>query len=144
MNGKAASLIAILCIAGCAPAGDEGQDAPAAGTPADEAAAPATSEILETMPEAFRGQWDFDEAGCADPASEMRLAIEADSVRFYESVAAPISIVGNGPDSLTVDHRFSGEGEEWTETLAYELSEDGDRLTVTTTDGSLSIRIRCE
>ena len=51
--------------------------------------------------------------------------------------------MANSETSLTVDHAFSGEGEEWSETLAYELSPDGERLTVTQIDGSMSIRMRC-
>ncbi|RED17024.1 hypothetical protein [Parasphingopyxis lamellibrachiae] len=100
-------------------------------------------ETHEAIPQAFQGRWDFTEDTCADPGSEMRLDIEADRISYYESSATPETITQTGPGALTVDHRFSGEGEEWTETLAYSLSEDGERLTVTSPDGSMSVRMRC-
>ena len=95
------------------------------------------------MPDEFLGRWDFTEETCADPASDMRLDIAANEIRYYESAAVPTTITADEDGILMVEHSFSGEGEEWTEMLAYELSEDGERLTVSQADGSLSIRMRC-
>ncbi|MGP1351772.1 MAG: hypothetical protein ACTS1Z_00475 [Parasphingopyxis sp.] len=136
----AAALLALAaCSGGNEPAAE--QEQPAAANIDVEAAAEAAT--LDTIPERFRGRWDFSEETCADPASEMRLDIEAERIAYYESAAIPVTITETGPATLTVIHRFSGEGEEWEETLAYELSEDGDRLTVNSPDGSMSIRMRC-
>ncbi|MCA1748673.1 MAG: hypothetical protein ABR601_00420 [Parasphingopyxis sp.] len=131
-------IIALLALAACS-GGEEEQEAPAA----DPAAIEAEPVALEAMPEEFRGRWDFAIEDCDDPASEMRLEIGADEVQFYESSADLTAIERTGETSLTVDHHFTGEGEEWNETLGYELSEDGERLTVSTPEGSLSIRMRC-
>lgn len=132
------ALIAALALAACTSGGETEADAPE--QPVDTVETP---ETLAAMPEAFLGRWDFSEDSCGDPASEMRLDIQPELVTFYESQAVPTTITQSEPGSLVVGHRFSGEGEEWTEQLAYELSEDGDRLTVTSPNGSLSIRMRC-
>ncbi|MEM8696065.1 MAG: hypothetical protein AAGE05_08615 [Pseudomonadota bacterium] len=124
--------------------GSEPETAPEDTAPATvETDAAAEPETIAAIPEAFHGRWDFSEETCGDPASEMRLDIAADRIVYYESAAIPQTITQTAPSAVTVIHRFSGEGEEWEETLAYELSEDGDRLTVNTPDGSLSIRMRC-
>lgn len=108
-----------------------------------EADAETGTETLTTIPVAFQGHWDFAEDTCQDPNSEMRLNITADRITYYESEATPTAITATGENALTIDHQFSGEGDEWQETLGYGLSDDGERLTVTSPDGSMSIRIRC-
>lgn len=121
----AAALFALAaCSGGSEPAAE--QEQPAAANIDVEAAAEAAT--LDTIPERFRGRWDFSEETCADPASEMRLDIKAERIAYYESAAIPVTITETGPATLTVVHRFSGEGEEWEETLAYELSEDGEAV----------------
>jgi hypothetical protein len=131
---------AILGITGCS-AGDDPQNAePGTAGPEVDLAGPDT---LEAIPAEFQGRWDIVEDACADDGSEMRLDIEADRITYYESSATPETITRTEAGALTIDHLFSGEGEEWNETLAYGLSEDGERLTVTSPDGSMSIRMRC-
>jgi hypothetical protein len=123
------------CSSGDGP--DNNADIPAADT------VESAPETLDAIPAAFQGRWDFAEDTCADEGSEMRLDIEANSITYYESSATPVAITRNETSALTIDHLFSGEGEEWNETLAYMLSEDGERLTVTSPDGSISIRMHC-
>ena len=138
--------ISALALMGCTSGGTGEEETDAIDVASSEPqAAPedAATESLDAMPEPFLGHWDFSEETCADPASEMRLMIAANEIRYYESLAVPTDIVPNADGALMVEHSFSGEGEEWTEMLAYELSEDGERLTVTQSDGSLSIRMRC-
>ncbi|WP_299328781.1 hypothetical protein [Parasphingopyxis sp.] len=140
---RIATIAVLLSLAACSggsdPAAEEDGDAPMAAE-SDPAAEPV---VLNAVPEPFHGRWDFSEDTCADPASEMRLDIAADLITYYESAAIPMTVTETEPGALTVVHSFSGEGEEWEETLAYELSEDGDRLTVHSPDGSMSIRMRC-
>lgn len=128
--------LALLSLAACSDADRE-------ETPAPEPAAIEEGEALEAMPAAFRGRWDFAIEDCDDAASEMQLEIGADQVSYYESSAEITAIEQTAPRTLAVDHRFTGEGEEWNETLGYDLSDDGERLTVTTPEGDLSIRMRC-
>jgi len=126
-----------IVLAGCSS-----EPEPAAQPETAETGEPQTVS-LDAMPASFLGRWDFAEEDCATDASEMRLDIGADEVAFYESSAAITAIEQTAPGSLKVGHSFSGEGEQWEETLAYELNTDGDRLTVTTPEGSMSTRMRC-
>ena len=114
-----------------------------ASTPSAEPDALTVPETLGAIPDAFLGRWDFTEEGCTDESSEMRLTIDAGRISYYESSATPLSIQQSAPNSIVIEHLFSGEGEEWRETLAYELDEDGERLTVSAPDGNMSIRLRC-
>lgn len=131
---------AILAVAACSGGNDQNGEETGVAEPTADSASP---ETLEGIPAAFQGRWDFAEEDCANDASEMRLNIAADQINYFESSAVPETITQTEPDTLTITHLFSGEGEEWTETLAYTLSEDGERLTVTSPDGSMSIRMRC-
>ncbi len=142
MPSRPAFLMVAACTVTMLAACSGGQEKEPAGEEAAQAESPA-SETLETMPEEFVAQWDFAEQDCGSDASEMQLRIEPSLIEFYESIAEPRAIQRNGPRSLTVTHAFSGEGETWEETLAYELNEDGDRLTVTTPEGSMSVRVKC-
>jgi hypothetical protein len=117
-------------------------DQPQRGDSAPAATSDHTTALSE-MPEAFQGQWDFAEEDCAVEVSEMRLTIEAGRVAFYESSADLSEIRQTSDRDITVTHGFSGEGQEWQEILAYQLSADGERLTVTTVNGSFSTRVRC-
>jgi hypothetical protein len=139
---RVASVLAALAVASCS-GGSEPEDRPDTSAAGMENGSAVAAETLDAMPADFHGRWDFSEETCRDPASEMRLDIAADRITYYESAATPETITRTGPEALTVVHRFSGEGEEWRETLAYELDTDGERLTVSTPDGSMSIRMRC-
>ncbi len=130
-------------LAACSGEQDNGRTGEEEGQAESPASETAASETLEAMPEEYVGKWDFAEQDCDSDASEMQLRIEPSLVEFYESSAKPTTIQRTGPRSLTVTHAFSGEGENWEETLAYELNEDGDRLTVAGPEGSTSVRIRC-
>ncbi|MBC2776361.1 hypothetical protein [Parasphingopyxis marina] len=130
-------LSALIALAGCAPGSED-----PAPVPAQDDTGPA-AQALNAMPESFRGHWDLSEEGCADENSEMRLLIAANTATFYESRAEITGVEAQGAQAVIADHRFTGEGETWDERLAYELSENGQRLTVETVDGSLSIRMRC-
>lgn len=127
-----------LMLASCSRASEE--TAPETDPVTETAGTP---ETLDAMPEAFVGRWDFSEQDCAGSGSEMQLAVEARAVSYYESAAELETITRTGPRTIVAEHRFSGEGEQWEEELAYELNEASDRLTVTDPDGSFSTRIRC-
>jgi hypothetical protein len=138
--------VSALALASCTggTSGDDERDAiDEASIEPDSSTDAAAPETLAAMPDEYLGRWDFTEETCADPASDMRLDIAANEIRYYESAAVPTTITADAAGMLMVEHSFSGEGEEWTEMLAYELSEDGQRLTVSQADGSLSIRMRC-
>ncbi|QLC22774.1 hypothetical protein HFP51_11635 [Parasphingopyxis sp. CP4] len=137
--------VSALALASCTggTTGNESDAIDEASIEPDASTDAAATESLDAMPDEYLGRWDFTEETCADPASDMRLDIAANEIRYYESAAVPTTITADEDGIVMVEHSFSGEGEEWTEMLAYELSEDGERLTVSQADGSLSIRMRC-
>ncbi len=139
----AVSALALASCTGGTTGDDESAAIDGASIEPDAPTDAAAAETLAAMPDEYLGRWDFTEETCADPASEMRLDIAANEIRYYESAAVPTTIAADEDGILMVEHSFSGEGEEWTEMLAYELSEDGQRLTVSQADGSMSIRMRC-
>ncbi|NNC73076.1 MAG: hypothetical protein HKN78_09410 [Sphingomonadaceae bacterium] len=145
MHRPLAFTAAMLLLAGCSGGSDEQSATPDDRAPEAGAgeAAVADNETLEAMPHAFQGSWDFTEEDCGTGLSDMQLTVSANSVEFYESAAELTAITRTAPRTITAEHSFSGEGEQWEETLAYEIDEDGDRLTVTTPEGSMSIRMRC-
>lgn len=136
-----------IALAACSGGSDADEDA----SPADNSAAmpaapdaPASQETALTgMPDGFLGRWDLSQADCAGSGSDMRLTVEPTHVAYYESAADLTQISQTAPNTITAEHAFAGEGDRWTETIGYELSDDGERLTVTTPGGDLTIRMRC-
>ncbi|MEC7818562.1 MAG: hypothetical protein VX454_07835 [Pseudomonadota bacterium] len=84
--------------------------------------------VADTIPARFRGVWDNAEGTCA-PASDLRMDIRAGEIEFYESLGEVTSVETEGPDSIVVSLAMAGEGETWTVTSRYVLSDDGAILT---------------
>lgn len=116
----------------------QGTDAPimesaaAGGVTASEAASPASTEVVadDAMPQGMRGRWGLVPLDCTgDPAAAKGLvAIGADSMKFYESVAKLGMIERVDPQTLVAAFEFSGEGHTWVLDVTLELSEDGQTL----------------
>lgn len=139
-------IIAMLALSGCSPepadeaaVSDDATDV----SQSNERAVAGETRTLDAIPSGFLGAWNFAVAECGVPASEGQLEIAADRIEYYESVATIEGITSAAPRSIIVEAGFTGEGESWRERLAYELSEAGDRLTTTTEDGNVSVRLRC-
>jgi hypothetical protein len=111
--------------------------APPAALPAEGPAAPART--AKAIPAAFHGTYDQSAETCARP-SEYRLNVSAGELRFHESIGAVRSVAIEGPDTVSVDADFQGEGESWR--AVQRLARDGDRLTISG-DGTNAVRIRC-
>lgn len=148
---KTLLILSSLCampLAACSGGGDNGDDAtaniaaPAPGN-AIAAAPPGEPRRLEAIPEDFLGAWNFALEDCGEAASEGGLVMGADRIEYYESVATVEAVSSAAEGSIMVTAGFTGEGETWTERLGYELNATGDRLTTTTEDGSISVRMRC-
>lgn len=112
------------------PVRDSADPAPAPGNTAD-------------IPTAFHGTWDKDAASCSSASSDMRLVIDAKSLKFHESFGGVKSINTVSPTQVFVTADFEGEGEKWTNIQNLQLSDGGKKLT-TTLDGDSSVsRVRC-
>jgi hypothetical protein len=90
------------------------------------------------IPQSFRGNWSSNASTCGTPGDEMRLAVGADSLTFYESVGKVTAARPLSPNRLSVTATYTGEGETWTDTAALTLGSGGDTLTIGTVK-----RVRC-
>ena len=138
--------LGLLFAAGCTPGVEDANDRdatsqPPAGGPASDALTVGNMPDAQpaSVPEQFRGTWAADAAACSTPGHESRLAIGATDVEFHES-AGPITAVASGGNQLAVTVQLSGEGDTWSDTYGFELSDDGQALFAT--DGGLA-RQRC-
>ncbi|MEH3046369.1 hypothetical protein [Sphingomonas adhaesiva] len=82
------------------------------------------------FPVDFRGYWGAIDDDCelANTAATGRIDVDGDTVRFYESKARVQSLRLSSPAALTVDLRFSGEGQTWRATEAWLLENGGTTL----------------
>ena len=127
------AVFAALVLTGCekkaetptAPASEEA--VPAATALPPSAPAPLPTEI----PAAIRGRWGLVPADCTgDPAAAKGLiAIDAKSIKFYESVAKLGKIKSGSPDAINATFAFTGEGQEWTLDVDLKLGDEGKTLT---------------
>jgi hypothetical protein len=66
--------------------------------------------------------------------------VSAGELRFHESIGTVRGVAVEGPDRISVDADYQGEGESWRATQR--LVRDGDRLTISG-DGTSLERVRC-
>lgn len=90
------------------------------------------------IPVAFRGNWSGSKASCAKAGDDMRLAVSADSLTFYESVGEVTSVKQVAPNRIQLSADYSGEGNTWSENSTLVLADDGNALTI----GNMR-RVRC-
>ena len=127
-----------------APAPDAPQTAnpPAADVDRDDDVAPAPNRPdppTAVIPATFRGKWDRTTSACAQQTSEMRLNVDAGSIRFYEGRSRALA-VRETSSGVEVDVEHSAEGT--TDRRTYQLSRSGNKLTVTIS-GYATTRVRC-
>lgn len=96
---------------------------------------PSLPNVADTIPASFRGFWDYVEGNCA-AASDLRLEIGAREIEFYESLGKVTSVAVESPQSIVVKLAMAGEGETWTVTTRYLLSENGTVLTPQETEAN--------
>ena len=99
-------------------------------------------EVATAIPARFHGEWNQDLSACGTGASETRLRIGADRLRFYESAGEVREVDVVSDRLIEVTATYSGEGQTWTNERQLSLSPDGDTLTVTG-DGATMTRSRC-
>lgn len=146
-----------LVLAGCnAPSPEPAAEpvpADTAPAPDNTAPTPPTAEVpppvdddddrngdggTASIPERYRGEWNSDSAACGS-ASESRLVVGEDTIRFYES-SGPVQSARMDGNELVVVPRLTGEGETRDATYRFRLSADGNTLTDA---GSGLARQRC-
>ena len=122
------------------PGSSSGDPAPPAAPPAAvPAEGPAAAASATAIPAAFHGTYDRRREDCARP-SEYRLTVSAGELRFHESIGTVRKVVAEGPDAISVESDYQGEGESWRNVRR--MVRDGDRLTISG-DGTSLERVRC-
>ena len=96
-----------LLLAACSAEPDE----PAPSASPSASGQPAVPLAMASIPQPWHGIWDWTGGSC-DPASDMRLEIAPNAIRFYESTGRVVKAELVGA-TLAVDLAMSGEGEEW-------------------------------
>lgn len=95
-----------------------------------------------TIPAGYQGRWTGLQQDCDEPRSDLRLLVSGKSLRFYESEGTVTDVAQEGPRSIAINARYTGEGETWDRRQTLALSADGDRLTIAD-DGTTTVRRRC-
>ncbi|HWJ69780.1 MAG TPA: hypothetical protein VNS79_07020 [Sphingobium sp.] len=90
------------------------------------------------IPAAFQGNWSASRASCGKPGDDMRLAVQGDSLIYYESVGQVTAMQKLGDDRIHITADYNGEGDHWSDSATLALSEGGNRLTIGKTS-----RVRC-
>ena len=109
------------------------------GTPTENAARD------RALPKEFQGYWGItpDDCELANTAATGRINIDADRIRFWESRARVVDVVDRSTYAVTVDLRFTGEGQTWQKRSEWKL-EGGSTAMVRTDAGAAPIRYqRC-
>ena len=130
--------MALGLFAACSPACDTAQT--------NSAPKSAASAATATIPDPFRGVWDYVEGTCA-PESDLRLDVQPSAVTFYATHGEVIRVDMADPFEMWLDLAMSGEGEEWTQSLGFYLRDGGRRLEILDPDrpasNNILIRKRC-
>jgi len=90
------------------------------------------------IPATFQGRWSRSAATCGKPGDDMRLAVAAGSLTFYESVGKVTAVKAITADRIDASVDYQGEGEKWSDVAAMRLSDEGRTLTI----GNVK-RVRC-
>ena len=128
---RLAFLAHALALVAC---GGEGQQETAAPDPGPSAAiaTPPGADLAAIdkgqIPARYHGVWDA-VTGTCDPDSDLRVAIEARRITFYESVGNVTAAGNDGADAIA-DLAMEGEGEAWFQSLrlAIAATPEGERL----------------
>lgn len=90
----------------------------AATVPADESAA-------TVIPAALQGRWGLAPGDCTSTRGDAKglMVVEADRLRFYESVAHVARLNEARPDSISGDFSFQGEGMEWSRYMTLQVRD---------------------
>ncbi len=133
-------------IAGCGPVETDRSAngsvvPPAAAEAPAKAGEPPPPATGKTIPATLLGVYDASLEACAK-ASDGRLTVSPNELRFHESIGTVRQVTATGDDSVTVEADYQGEGERWRSLRELKLGGGGSTLTVSG-DGTHMVRVRC-
>ena len=114
---------------------DEGNEETAAANAANDVEPPTPLVI----PAAFHGRWGMVPADCTSTKGDAKglIAIDGNSIRFFESRATLTEVTGNFPENFTGTFAFTGEGQNWTKSQNLKLTGSSNILVRSEADPSM-------
>lgn len=82
----------------------------------------------QMIPAPIRGRWALEAGDCTKEKGLTLLAIDAATLRFYESAGELLRIRDRSASRIVGDFRFSGEGETWDRLMLLGLADGGKTL----------------
>ncbi|MFK4872454.1 hypothetical protein [Novosphingobium sp. ZW T3_23] len=103
-------------------------DASSPETATMPASEPAT--LPTAIPTALQGRWGLVDADCTSTMGDAKglVTIDADTLKFYESVAKLGTIRSGSPTALDGEFAFTGEGQSWKLDVSLSSADDGKTL----------------
>lgn len=137
-------------VGACWPMADKANDT-ANNTEISTTAGPATSDValeiaLNQFPGGYQSRWATNADACrADPESSTQImSLQGRLIKFPESIGTMVQGKRMTSKTMEAEFEFVGEGEKWTKSIAFELSEDRSKLTRTDVEDGLQTRyVRC-
>ncbi|WP_334185379.1 hypothetical protein [Novosphingobium sp.] len=128
-------LLLALGLAACSkePAKPSAEETASPLPEASATASVAASEpggIPTSIPAALRGRWGLVDADCTSTRGDAKglLTIDADTLKFYESVAKLGVIKSGSATAIEGDFAFSGEGQSWNLDVSLRSPDGGKTL----------------
>lgn len=118
---------------------------PSGAPPQKPSGATQTSDPSQLIPVSLQGRWGLTPMDCTSTKGDAKglLIISATDLKFYESRAVPTETAQSGPDSITGDFNYTGEGQTWTKFES--LKAKGDQLVRTESNPTASFTYaRCK
>jgi hypothetical protein len=108
--------------------GDRISQLPAADVPLEIA--------ISQFPGGYQGRWARTATGCTDDPenSPEMMSLQGKLVKFHESIGTMTAGKRMTSKTMVAEFDFVGEGEKWSKSIAFELSEDRKRITRTDKD----------
>ena len=101
---------------------------------------------INQFPGGYQGRWALNAAACEGEheTGTNVISLQGKLVKFHESIGTMTQGMRETSRSMVGDFEFVGEGEKWTKSIAFELSEDRKELTRIDRDDAATYRyVQC-
>lgn len=125
----------------CLPVSSEDKPQEEAAQSASAASSAQVADVpleiaINQFPGGYQGRWATTAAGCADDpeSSEQMMSLQGKLVKFHESIGTMTAGKRLTSKTMEAEFDFVGEGEKWSKTIAFQMTEDRKRITRTDKD----------
>lgn len=101
---------------------------------------------INQFPSGYQGRWATNAAACADDPEHSTeiMSLQGKLVKFHESVGTMTEGKRTTSKTMQAAFAFVGEGEKWSKSMAFALSENRKRLALTDMDDGASYQyVQC-